>query len=135
MSIEVAVLTGANGALTWQGQVVARCRSWTLDIAKDALEDTCLGSFNRTYIEGLRGATGSAVVLYDPSDSTVVSLLNRILQDEVDSNAIGFVLNTRANQTLECNALITSQSTPMSIGEATAVSISIQVTGPIVGGY
>ena len=135
MGTEVAVLTGANGALTWEGQVVARCRSWSLDITKDALEDTCLGSFDRTYIEGMRGATGSAVILYDPSNPVVVSLLNRILQDESASNAIGFVLNTRANQKLECKALITSQSTPMSIGEATAVSVSLQVTGPITGGY
>ena len=131
----MAALTGANGSLTWEGQVVARCRSWSLDITKDALEDTCLGSFDRTYIEGLRGATGSAVILYDPAESTVISLLNRILQNESDSNAIGFVLNTRANQVLECSGLITSQSTPMSIGEATAISISIQVTGPIAGGY
>lgn len=131
----MAVLTGANGALTWEGQVVARCRSWSLDISRDALEDTCLGSFSRTYIEGLRGATGSAVILYDPSNSTVIAMLNRILQDEEDSSAIGFVLNTRASQVLECRGLITSQSTPMSIGEATAISVSIQVTGPIIGGY
>ena len=131
----MAVLTGANGALTWEGQAIARCRSWSLDITKDALEDTCLGSFDRTYIEGLRGATGSAVILYDPANSLIVSLLNRILQDEADSNAVGFVLNTRVNQALECSALITSQSTPMAIGEATAVSISLQVTGPISGGY
>ena len=131
----MAVLTGANGALTWEGQVVARCRSWSLDISRDALEDTCLGTLNRSYIEGLRGATGSAVILYDPSNYIVVALLNRILQDDVASNAVGFVLNTRASQKLACNALITSQSTPMSIGEATAVSISLQVTGPITGGY
>lgn len=131
----MAVLTGANGSLTFGGQTVARCRSWSLDISRDALDDTCLGSFDRTYIEGLRGATGSAVILYDPESPTAASLLNRILQNGATSDDIGFVLNTATSQKLECAALITSQSTPMSTGEAVAISVSLQVTGPISGGY
>lgn len=131
----MAVLTGANGALTFQGKTIAHCRSWSLDINKDALEDTCLGTFDRSYVEGLRGATGSAVVLYDPTDADAVALLNRILKNEQAADPVGFVLNTRVSQKLECNALITSQSTPMSTGEAVAVSVSLQVTGPITGGY
>lgn len=99
------------------------------------MDDTCLGTFDRTFIEGLRGATGSVVILYDPTNATVVSLLNRILENEGDTDDIGFVLNTATNQRLECSALITSQSTPMSTGEAVAVSVSLQVTGPISGGY
>jgi hypothetical protein len=131
----MAVLTGATGALTRNGQTFSRCRSWSLDVTKDALEDTCLGVYDRTYIEGLRGATGSAVVLYDPDDAVAVSLFNRILTNESYVDTIGFVLSTRTNKKLECNALITSQSTPMSVGEAVAVSISFQVTGPINGAY
>jgi hypothetical protein len=131
----MAVLTGANGAFTFNGQTVGRCRSWSLDISRDALEDSCLGSYNRTYIEGLRGATGSAVILYDPTNVVVASLLNRILQNGATSDDIGFVLNTATSQKLECAALITNQSTPMSTGEAVAISVSLQVTGPISGGY
>lgn len=131
----MAVLTGATGALTRGGQTISRCRSWSLDVTKDALEDTCLGVYDRTYIEGLRGATGSAVILYDPDDAAAVSLFNRILDDSGTADPIGFVLSTRTNKKLECNALITSQSTPMSVGEVVAVSISFQVTGPITGAY
>lgn len=131
----MAVLTGATGALTRNGQTISRCRSWSLDVAKDALEDTCLGVYDRTYIEGLRGATGSAVVLYDPEDVAAVSLFNRIFSNGSSADPIGFVLSTRTNNKLECDALITSQSTPMSVGEVVAVSISFQVTGPIEGAY
>lgn len=131
----MAVLTGATGALTRNGQTVGRCRSWSLDVAKDALEDTTLGVYDRTYIEGLRGATGSAVVLYDPDDQQAVALFNRILQNDETEDVIGFVLGTRLNKKLECNALITSQSTPVSVGEVVAISVSLQVTGPIAGAY
>lgn len=131
----MAVLTGANGAFTRNGVENTRCRSWTLDISKDALEDTCLGLNDRTYIEGLRGSTGSTVILYDPDNSEVIALLNRILRNDVGTDEIGFVLNTRVNQKLEFSAIITNQSTPMTTGEAVAVSVSFQVTGPISGGY
>lgn len=131
----MAIRTGATGGLTFRGQVVSRCRGWELSINKDALEDTCLGTFDREYIEGLRGATGSTTILYDPDDSVAVPLLNRILQNEEDPDAVGLVLNTPTNQKLDVAVLITSQSTPMQVGEIVAVAISFQVTGPIVGSY
>lgn len=131
----MTVLTGANGSFTFRGQVVARCRAWQLGIDKDALDDTCLGTHDRTYIEGLRGANGSAVILYDPDSPTVPPLLNRILQNNGAPDDIGLVLNSSTNQKLEVSAIITNQSTPMNTGEAVAVSITFQVTGPIGGGY
>jgi hypothetical protein len=134
-AFNVAVLTGATAALTLNGQTVTRCRRWSLDIQKDSYEDTCLGTYDRTYIEGLRGATGSADILYDPDDAVTTSLLNRIFQDEGAADGLGLVLNTRTSTKLEFSALITSQSTPVSVGEAIAVSISFQVTGPITGSY
>ena len=128
-------MTGANGALTFRGQTVSRCRSWSLNIQKDALEDTCLGTFDRTFIEGLRGATGSAVILYDPDSPTVPPLLNRILQNNGAAEDVGLVLNTLTNQKLEASVIITGQSTPMETGGVVAVSITFQITGPIGGGY
>ena len=69
----MAVLTGANGALKYEGKTVAKCRSWSLSVSRDALEDTCIGTDDRSYVKGLRGGSGSATVLYDPSDSAGVA--------------------------------------------------------------
>ena len=131
----MAVRTGANGALTFRGQVVNRCRGWDLNIQRDAIEDTCLGTFDRTYVEGLRGATGSTAILYDPDDPAAVALLNRILQDGGAADDVGLVLNTLTNQKLEVAVLITGQDTPMNVGDVVAVSVNFQVTGPIGGSY
>ena len=60
----MAVLTGAQGALS-NGSTVAKVRSWSLTVNRDALEDTCIGSDDRSYVKGLRGASGNATVLYD----------------------------------------------------------------------
>ena len=83
----MAVLTGFEGAL-YHGVVtenedgdessvvwtqVAHVRNWSITVTRDVLETTGLGDGDRTYVQGLRGATGTATILYD---------------DEVDSERI-----------------------------------------------
>ena len=53
----MAILTGANGELRYNGIRVAKCRNFSIDISRDALETTNLGVFDKTYVEGLRGAS------------------------------------------------------------------------------
>ena len=44
----MAVLTGATGELRYMGRKVAKTRDWSLNISRDALEDTCIGMDDRT---------------------------------------------------------------------------------------
>lgn len=131
----MGVLTGASGELRYNGIRVGKCRNFALDISRDALESTALGSRDRTYAEGLRGATGSATVLYDKDDTSTVQLLNSILRDVPAQDSVGFVLNTSLNTVLEVSAILTQVSTPVSVGEVTACSLSFQVSGPISGSF
>ena len=71
----MAVLTGADGKVMVGGAQILKCRDYTISVSKDALETSHLGSYDREYVEGLRGATGSMTILYDPTESTAVSLL------------------------------------------------------------
>ena len=130
----MAVLTGAHGALRYEGQTVAKCRSWSLTVSRDALEDTCLGQNDRTYIKGLRGATGSATVLYDPDDAAGRALLNSIFNNNA-SDAVEFVFNNAAGGRFQCEALLTTVNPTVSVGDAQAVSLSFRVSGPIDGRY
>ena len=129
----MAVLTGANGALKYEGRTVAKCRSWTLSINRDALEDTCIGTDDRSYVKGLRGASGSATVLYDPSDTNGVALLNSIF-DNTASDDVVFVFNGSSGQ-FKCTALLTTVNPSVSVGDVQAVSLGFQVSGPIEGRY
>lgn len=131
----MAPVTGRNGALLYNGVRVAKCRNFTLDISRDALESTPLGTSDRTYEKGLRGATGSATVLYDPADASTVQLLNSIFNDEADNDKLGLALHTGLNKVLEVAAILTQVGTPVSVGEVTACSINYQVTGPIQGSF
>ena len=131
----MAVLTGANGALRYRGNIVGRCREWSVSINRDALEDTCLGTYDRTYITGLRGATGSATVLYDPTEHEVTTLLNSIFENSAGDSGVEFVLDTHDRQALVCNAFLTSVSPSVSVGAVQAVSVSFQVSGAMTGGF
>ena len=61
----MAVLTGFEGALYYEGTQIAHVRNWSVSVTRDVLETTGLGDGDRTYVQGLRGATGTATILYD----------------------------------------------------------------------
>lgn len=130
----MAVLTGAHGALKYEGRTVAKCRSWSLTINRDALEDTCIGTDDRSYVKGLRGASGNATVLYDPADSNGAALLNSIF-DNSASDDVEFVFNDPSGGRFKCTAILTTVNPTVSVGDVQAVSLSFQVSGAIDGRY
>jgi hypothetical protein len=131
----MAVLTGNSGELRYGGVRIGKCRNFSIDISKEALETTVLGQYDRSYIEGMRGATGSATVLYDEGDTGTVDLLNSIFRNNDETQAISMVLNTNSNNALEFRAILTQVSTPVSVGEVIACSVSFQVSGSFEGTF
>ncbi len=131
----MTVQTGADGQLKFNNRIIARCRDWSLSVSKDALEDTCLGAYDRSYVEGLRGTTGSATVLYDPSDDTANEMLNTVFTNEQDQPTMEFTLSRGSTRSFTCTGFLTSVSPSVSVGAATACSISFQVSGKASGGF
>lgn len=129
----MAVVTGSSGELRYQGARIGKCRNFSIEIARDALETTVMGATDRTYVEGLRGATGSATVLYDRDDAATRNMLNSIFRNNDGPQSIGLVLNTNAGSEISVMALLTNVGTPVSVGEVIACSVSFQVSGPIDG--
>jgi len=132
----LAVLTGKNGALRWNGTSVGKVRSWSLTVNRDPLDTTNLGIHDRTYVTGLRGATGTADLMYDPTESGALALLNSIFgSDTGASQTVEFILDSAGGKTLSCTAFVTSASPTVNVGEIQTCSLSFQVTGPISGGF
>ena len=131
----MAVQTGADGQLKYNNRTVAKVRDWSVTVQKDVIEDTCLGAFDRTYVEGLRGTSGSATVLYDPEDAAATELLNSIFQHGGLKAEVDFVLSSSTSRTFSCTGFITSVSPSVSVGAATACSVSFQVSGKPSGGF
>jgi hypothetical protein len=129
------VLTGADGQLRYQGGVVGKVRDWSITVTKDALEDTAIGDYDRTYVQGLRGTTGSATVLYDPANVDAVTFLNSIFLNTESAETVDFVFNRRDNKSFYCTGFLTSVSPSVSVGSVQAVSVSFQVSGKPTGGF
>jgi hypothetical protein len=131
----VAVLTSSNGAFRHNNSVVGRCRGWTLNIQRDKVEVTGLYANDREYIQTLRGATGTAVVLYDPSLLEHSALFNRILDDSRSVDALGFVFYTDNNGVIDADCIIDSMSIPLNVGEVMATNFNFTIQGKVRGQF
>ena len=131
----MTVLTGADGDMLYGSNRVGKVRNWSLSVDRDAIEDTCLGSNDRTYITGLRGATGSCSIFYDPSNTTARDLINTIFEDQAAAQGVSFVFNRKASEAFRCNVLLTNVSSSVDVGAAQAVNVSFQVSGAIEGRF
>lgn len=132
----MAVKTGSNGQLRWRGATVARVRSWSLNVNKDALETTQLGAFDRTYVSGLRGVTGSAEIMYDPSESSAVNLFNDLLSNASEPlSNVEFVLDSGSSSQISASAVLTSVSSSVQVGAVTACTVNFQISGTLSGGF
>ena len=124
----MGVLTGADGQLKYQGVLCGKTRDWSLSISKDALETSHLGTYDRTYVEGLRGATGSATLLYDTDSLQSRALMQAILANG-SSDELTFVFNKTVNTSaFLCKGIITSVSQSISTGAVQSVSINFTVS-------
>lgn len=138
------ILTGADGQLLYGTNGVARVRNWSLSIQRNAIDVTCLDTSDREYVAGIRNTTGSATIFYDTSESDDIALLNSILDNRLCSTdecqeSVNFVLNKcnapNGDGCFRCTCLITEVSPSVSVGEATAVNVTFQVTGAISGTF
>ena len=130
----MAVLTGADGQLRYNNQAIAKCKNWQLNISRNAIETTCLASYDREYVQGLRGTSGSMTLLYDPEQMNANNLLNSVLSDG-RSEEVSFVLNRADGSTFRCNGFLTQTSVSVSTGAASACSCQFVVSGKPEGEF
>jgi hypothetical protein len=128
------ILTGADGQLKHNGVVISKIRNWSMTANKAAIETTTLGLYDRTYINGLRGATGSASMFYDPSDAKAVEFLNTIFTQSSEEK-VDFIFDRLNNGEIEGQGFITSIGASVSVGEAQACEIQFQFSGPVNGTF
>jgi len=131
----MALLTGSSGELRYNGLKVAKCREYSLDISRDSLETTTLGSNDRSYVPGVRGTTGSATILYDKNDAGTMAVLNSIFDNSTAVGELKFIFDSTTANALEVDAFITQVSTPVSVGAVTACSVNFQGSGSFNGTF
>jgi hypothetical protein len=102
-------------------------RNASIDISRDALETTNLGESSRAYVTGLRGASGSATLLYE--NSLLDDVYAKINTDSQGSIVATLTLTT--GKTISGSVLITSVGSTVTVGDVTSTNVAFTFTGDL----
>ena len=144
----MTIYTGTNGSLYFDGATsntnpaaerLARVRGWTINVTADMLETTDLGDNDRTFVAGLRGATGTAQIFMHDDGTTATrpyQLLQRLLTQGNSSDTTRrpyqgkMTLDWEGSQgRMTFNCFINSFTLTMNTGEVMGADITFTVNG------
>jgi len=136
----MAFFTGRTGSLVYGGKPVAKIRDWSLDTTVELLSTNTIESTSNTFTPGVKGATGSATLMYYRLESgesanftEFTALLSKIMKTgSIETSERVFLeLNVGANTAddIKFNAYITSANVSVSTGELSVVPITFTVDG------
>jgi len=118
--------TTGNFAITGLDSTVV-VRDASIDISRDTLETTNLGESSRAYVTGLRGASGSATLLYE--NSLLDDVYAKINTDSQGSITATLTLTT--GRTISGSVLITSVGSTVTVGDVTSTNVAFTFTGDL----
>jgi len=135
----MAFYTGRSGSLVFGGKPVAKIRDWSLEATVELLSTNTIESGVNTFVPGVKGATGSATLVYykledgeNASLTEFTALLSKIMKTSAVtiSDKVFLELNVGgANDDIQFNAYITSATVSVSTGELSVVPINFTVDG------
>jgi hypothetical protein len=124
--------SGKNGTLTYNGNSVAKVSNWSFSSSVDTLETTAISDSERSYVPGLRQATGSATIFY--YDDAPKPLLERIIGTSAvsESDILSLKLGW-GSKYVQGNVIITSGELNCAVGEVMQATVQFQFTGVVTG--
>ena len=136
----MAFFTGRTGSLVFNSKPVAKIRDWSIETTVELLSTNTIDRTSNTFTPGVKGATGSATLMYYTLESgesatytEFTALLSKIMKTGSieTSQRVALELNvgTGSADDIKFNAYITSASITVSTGELTVVPISFTVDG------
>jgi hypothetical protein len=132
--------TGRTGSLVFGGKPVAKIRDWSLDTTVELLSTNTIDSAVNTFTPGIKGATGSATLMYyrlesgeSASFTQFTALLGKIMKGGAvtESDRVLLQLNVGGSvaDNIDFNAYITSAQVTASTGELSIVPIQFTMDG------
>ena len=136
----MAFYTGRTGSLAFGGKPVAKIRDWSVETTVELLSTNDISSSVNTFTPGVKGATGSATLMYyklesgeSATNAQFTELLSKIMKTSAitESDRVSLELNvgTGSSDDIKFNAYITSASVSVSTGELSVVPINFTVDG------
>jgi hypothetical protein len=135
--------TGRTGSLSFEGKRIAKIRDWSLDTTVELLSTNTIDSAVNTFTPGVKGATGSATLMYyrlEPGESNTfnqfTALLSKIMKsgaiETTDKVTLELNVGGSAADDIKLNAFITSAQVSVSTGELSVVPIQFTMDGDFI---
>jgi len=123
----MAIYSGKDGRLEVDNSRIARVRSWSLSATVDTLEVTDLGDDARVYTQGLKGATGTASLIYHDDNNEI----RLVLDDCITTGQPGVAKMELmwGTKKIELVAYINSANITCSTGEVMTADIGFTMSG------
>jgi hypothetical protein len=132
--------TGRSGSLVFDNKPVAKIRDWSLETTVELLSTNAIDSATNTFTPGIKGATGSATLIYyrlesgeSASYTQFTALLSKIMKTGAssESDRVFLELNVGgdASDDIKFYAYITSAQVSVSTGELSTVPIQFTMDG------
>ena len=132
--------TGRTGHIKVDGKKIAKIRDWSLETTVELISTNNIQSQVNTYTAGLKGATGSATLIYYRIEQSEINdfhqftkLLNKVLKTGgvPAQSTVAMELNVGGAEKddIKFNAFITSATVSVSSGELSVVPINFTVDG------
>ena len=144
--------SGQNGRMKIQNSAggydkLAKVQNWSINTTMSPLATTTLEDTDQTFISGLRTSTGSCRLFYydsggSSSTNDCSTLIKKLMKEHKQNEGEGvadppenvvFQLQVLGSttKTIEVEALLTSVSMTMAVGEVLSADVSFQVNGAL----
>jgi hypothetical protein len=132
--------TGRTGSLIFDSKPVAKIRDWSLETTVELLSTNTIDSAVNTFTPGVKGATGSATLMYyrlesgeSATNTQFTALLGKIMKtgaaETTDRVFLELNIGGSAADDIKFNAYITSAQVSVSTGELSVVPIQFTMDG------
>ena len=135
--------TGRSGSLVFDSKPVAKIRDWSVETTVELLSTNTIDSAVSTFTPGIKGATGSATLMYyrletgeSASYTQFTALLSKIMKggaaEPTDRVLLELNVGGAAADDIMFNAYITSAQVSVSTGELSVVPIQFTMDGDFI---
>ena len=132
--------TGRSGHIKIAGKKVAKIRDWSLETTVELISTNAIESHTNTFTPGVKGATGSATMMYyrlesgeNTSYEQFTTILNKIMQkgaiETGDRIRLDLSISGAAKDDIHVDVYITSATVSVSTGELSVVPFNFTVDG------
>ena len=132
--------TGRTGTLVFDGKPLAKIRDWSVETTVELLATNTIDSGANTFTPGVKGATGSATLMYyrleageSETKNQFTTLLSKIMKSgsifTTDRVFLELNVGGAAVDDIKFNAYITSAQVSVSTGELSVVPIQFTMDG------